>query len=248
MATPHPPSLTTAALLHFQLEWDPAFDGTLDNMQPDPEHWREEPLASVAAPTATTTSEDDAEQARRRAPLTIVPRRSLGALVGGVEAIADAIEALDDETMTPELRDSLSEQLVEALAGTKKKVDSTSAVLAMFESLEAAAKAERERLEKREAYYARQTERLSTYVLAVLTASKLDKIDGETSTLAKRMNPPSVRIDVDVATLPAEFVRYAAPPPPPPPAADKVGLKRALTAGRVIDGVRLERSARLVRS
>jgi hypothetical protein len=69
--------------------------------------------------------------------LSIVPKRSLRALVAGVDAIADAIEQLDDETLTPELKDALSEQLIGALAGTRAKVDSTCRALALFESLEA---------------------------------------------------------------------------------------------------------------
>lgn len=175
---------------------------------------------------------------------TTPAKPSLRALVAGVDAIAETIEALDDDQMSPAMRDALSEQLVAALAGTKKKVDSTNAVLAMFEALESAAKLERDRLEKRAEYYARQTARLETFVLAVLEASKLDKIDGETSTLTRRKNPPAVQID-DATAIEQEFLKYA---PAPPPTPDKAAIARALKAHRDVAGARLTQSVRLVRS
>lgn len=231
----------------------------IDADQPDPFGWSDDseapalpPLPSTppagAPPDPDPAAEPELERARRLRVMPSPAKRSLRDRVGAVEYIADLIEQLDDEAMTAEVRDELSRQLIDELAGTRAKVDATSATLAMFESLEASAAAERDRLAKRVARYAAQRERLETYVLAVLTASKLDKIDGETSTLARRLNPVSVRIDCDPATLPREFLRFAAPPPPPPPAPDKTELKRALQAGREIDGVRLERRAKLVRS
>jgi hypothetical protein len=80
-----------------------------------------------------------------------------------------------------------------------------------------------------------------------MTASKLERLDGETSSIALRKNPPSVRIDCDVLDLPAVFLRCP-PPVTPPGTADKAALKRALAAGVEIEGVRLERTTRLVRS
>jgi hypothetical protein len=172
-------------------------------------------------------------------------RRSLREHVNLVDYIACTIEALDDEELTDEVRDELSQQLLEAMAGTREKVDSTSRVLAMFESLQAGAKAERERLQKREAYFARQIDRLELHVLAILTASRLDKIEGETSTLARRKNPPYVVI-VDEDQIPAEFLRT---PPPPAAVPDKTAIKKAIAAGVHVSGARLNNdSFRLVRS
>lgn len=161
-----------------------------------------------------------------------------------VTYIADTIEALDDEALTDELRDQLSAQLIEELAGTREKVDSVAAVLAMLEGLAASAEREIERLAKRANRYTRQAKRLELYVLAVLTASKLDRIEGETSTLAKRLNPPKVVID-DGATFGHEFTFY---PPVPPPEPDRKAIKKALLAKRRVAGCRLERGERLVRS
>ena len=174
----------------------------------------------------------------------VTPRVSLRAHIEGVEAIADTIEGLDDETLTDDERDELSAMLISAIAGTKRKVDATANVFAMFETLEAGAKAEKERLAKREAYYARQIERLTEYVTVTMQTSKLDKLDGETSTLKLRKNPPSVAIEPG-ARLDDEWLVY---PDAPPPRPDKAAIGRALKAGRAIAGATLQATMRLVRS
>jgi hypothetical protein len=182
--------------------------------------------------------------------LTLVPpaRRSLRALVGTVEGIADAIEVLDDGTLDDQTRDELSAQLIEALCGTRSKVDRTASTLAMFEHLEAAATAERKRLDERAAFYGRQRERLETYVLAVLDASKLDRIDGETSSLQRKKNPPKVVID-EAALIPWDYMRMPPEVEPPPPEPDKKLIAAALKADPAsVPGCRLTQGARLVRS
>jgi hypothetical protein len=174
-------------------------------------------------------------------------RRSLREHVEGVEAIADAIEQLDDEALSQEARDELSAALIEALAGTRKKVDAVASTLALFESLRIAAATERDRLARRVDFYARQSERLEIFVLAILSASKLTRLDGETSTLMRRLNPPGVVID-DESAIPMEFLRWPPVPPEPPPVPDKATIKKAILSGHAVEGCRLERSVRLVRS
>lgn len=217
-------------------------DGVADVWAPeldpgDPANW---PAADIDAYDATPASGSG---------LTLVPapapkKPTLRNRVERVEYIASVIEQLDDEAMTVEIRDQLSAQLIEELAGTREKVDSTCAVLGMFESLEAASEKEIERLAKRVERYQKQRERLELCVLAVLTASKLDRIEGDTSTLARKLNPPKVVIE-DGATFGHEFTRY---PPAPPPEPDKAAIKKALLAKRKVVGARLENGARLVRS
>jgi hypothetical protein len=179
--------------------------------------------------------------------LEIVPRRTLRGHVATVEFIADSIEALDDDSLTPERRDELSAALIAELAGTRAKVDRVASVLAMFEHLAQAAGAEAKRLEKRAEYFSRQAARLTDYVLAVLEASQLKKLEGETSTLARRLSPPAVLID-DENLIPREFMRHAPQPPPPPAVPDKVRIAGALKAKRDVPGARLVQRARLVRS
>jgi hypothetical protein len=179
--------------------------------------------------------------------LTVVPKRiTLREHIEGTDAIIRTIGDLDEEDLTPEAKDELSAMLISALAGTRKKVDATAAAIAGLEHRLAADKAERDRLAKRVQRDERQLERLEDYVLAVLEASNLDKIDGETSTLARRPNPPSVVPDTSVAgPLAREFVRE---PKPAPWSEDKTAIKTAIAAGRQIPGFAVGRSIRLVRS
>jgi hypothetical protein len=171
-------------------------------------------------------------------------KRSLRSRVNAVDFIAATIEALDPEEVTDEVRAELSAQLIEELAGTREKVDATGRVFAMYETLIAGAKSEKERLAKREARFERLRQRLEDYVLALLTASKLDAIEGETSTLTKRNNPP--RLDVTAPELvPAKYLRT---PPAPGPVPDKDAIKKAIKGGAEVPGCQMVQGARLVRS
>lgn len=170
----------------------------------------------------------------------------------GVDAIAQMVEEIDaieqDEELTPAEREAATKAviaaLLPALAGTRKKVDSTNSVLAMYEHLVAAAKGERDRLTKRIRRFERCGERLTQYVLATLTASRLEQLDGETSTLTRRLNPASVvfveGIDFE-ADLEDEFLRWKAEP-------DKVAIKAAIKAKREVPGASLVKLPKLVRS
>jgi hypothetical protein len=171
-------------------------------------------------------------------------KKSLRAHIEGVDAIAQTVESLDDEQLDDEARDELSAMLIAAIAGTKRKVDDTARVLSMFAHLEAAAKSERDRLDKRAKYFARQSERLETYLLATLEASKLDRLDGETSTLRRQRNPPRVVI-AEGASVPHQFLVYPDAPPPHP---DKAAIAKALKAKRTVAGCSLVADYRLVRS
>lgn len=176
--------------------------------------------------------------------LTVMPKRTLREHLNDVDAIAETIEALDADDLDDVSRDALSEMLIKAIAGTREKIDSSTRVLAMFEHLEAAAAAEAARLAKRASGFARRRDRLETYLLAVLEASKLTKIEGNTSAITVRLNPASVVIDEGIQLAP-EFLRT---PPPPAAVPDKTAIKAALTRKEYVPGCRLERAKRLVRS
>jgi hypothetical protein len=183
------------------------------------------------------------------ASLSLVPARkhSLVEHLSDVEAIQTTLESLDDDAMGPEAREDLERMLMEAIAGTRVKVDRTAAILSVFETATAAATAEAVRLKARAEYFERQRKRLETYVLAVMSASGLKKLDGATSTLASRNNPASVVID-DESRIPWDFFRVPEPRPDPPPAPDKKLIAQALRAGSAVEGARLVASQRLVRS
>jgi hypothetical protein len=205
----------------------------------------------MATPTLFDQAPDlwddyEAEAAPPAAPapaLTLVPKRSLRDHIEGVDLILEALDQLDGENLSEERTLELSTDLISALAGTREKVDNVSRCIAMFDGLEASAAAENERLKKRAATFARQRQRLIDYTLATMEASKLPKLEGNTSTLALRKNPPSVRID-DETAIPRTYFRF----PVPPPVVDKAAIARDLKALREVPGARLVTSNRLVRS
>ena len=177
--------------------------------------------------------------------LAVVPKRSLRDHVSGIDLIIETIQALeDDDALTDEAREDLSRMLVGELAGTRRKVDNVNGALATWESLDAAAAKEIERLQKRRERFSKLTDRLEMHVLAVLEASDLPKIEGEISTLARKKNPPSVAV-LEPAAVPVEYMRQPAPPKAAP---DKALIKSALLAGAEVPGCGLVSSYRLVRS
>ncbi|MEP6539676.1 MAG: siphovirus Gp157 family protein [Bryobacteraceae bacterium] len=171
---------------------------------------------------------------------------SLYDCVAEIDLIANTLEAIDAEDLLPELRDELERELNDAIAGTREKIDRTASVLAAFEAAELAATAEMRRLGARKDRIVRQRERLEGYVLSVLAAASVKKLDGFTSTLAARTNPVSVVID-DAAGLPAEFLRIPKPVVPDP-TPDKGAIKAVLARGEFVAGCRLAQTVRLVRS
>ncbi|HEX4138387.1 MAG TPA: siphovirus Gp157 family protein [Bryobacteraceae bacterium] len=182
--------------------------------------------------------------------LALVPKRSLFAHVREVEDIADLVDQLDRAgELDPDTAELLSATLCASVAGTKDKIDRSCAVVAAFEAGEAAAAAERERLDARAKRFARLRERLEAYLLAVLVASNLDRIDGNTSSIARRRNPPKIEI-LDESAIPWEFMRLPDPPPPPAAVPDKSAIKIALKADAAcVPGARLmPDNYRLVRS
>jgi hypothetical protein len=179
--------------------------------------------------------------------IALVPKRiTLRAHIEGVDAILLTIGDLDEEDLTAEEKDELSAMLISALAGTRKKVDATSGAIARLEHQLAADKAERDRLAKRVQRDERQLERLEDYVLAVLEASNLPCIQGETSTLKRQKNPASVVPDPTFCgPLAPEFIRE---PKPAPWTEDKNAIKIAIKGGRIVPGFTTASEMRLVRS
>lgn len=216
------------ASLLAQLTPLPLIDADPD--QPDPLTWREEPLDEDLDAIETELAIEAAEQKMT--------------LRDCVRTVEDIVEALDDEQLAPELRDALSATLVDAIAGTREKIDRTSSVFAMYEGIESAIEVEIGRLNERLAWARRQHQRLTDYVLATIEASKLPKLDGWTSCLKAQKNPPKVVI-AEGACIPDEFL---VTPPAPAPRPDRDSIKRALKAGFTIPGCSIVQAKRLVRS
>lgn len=173
-----------------------------------------------------------------RAGLSLVDR------IKEVNLIQETLDALDEEGITPEISELLTSELIAALAGTRDKIDRTCGVLAAFEAAAFAAQNEIDRLDKRKAHFIRQHDRLEAYALAALQLANSKTLEGHTSKLSARLNPPSVVID-DATRIPAEFMRTPAQPPPTP---DKTKIKNAIKAKTDVPGARLATSYRLERA
>jgi Siphovirus Gp157 len=223
--------------------FDPyAFDG--DPSQPDPINWSDEVTNGISLASPIDWRHGDPGFS---APaLALVPRRSLREHISEVDAIADTIEAMDDEDLTEEARARLAAMLLGAIAGTKNKVDATTAVMARLEHRAEAQKAERDLLDQGLKRSLHQLDRLGDYVLQVLDGAGLDRIEGDVSTLTRRRNPASVVPDGTVSgPLAREFVRE---PKPGPWSEDKTAIRVAIAAGRQVPGFACYQSVRLVRS
>lgn len=169
---------------------------------------------------------------------------SLRDQVMDLQLLADTVEALGEEDLSPELREDFEQDLLRAISGTREKVDRTGDTLGFFASAQAAATQEIQRLEARRDHFARAQARLENYVLRVIECSKFAKLEGYITTLSARKNPPSVAIAAG-AVLPEQFMRQPAVPAPVP---DKTAIKAALKAGAEIEGATLVQTVKLVRS
>jgi len=160
-----------------------------------------------------------------------------------VAVILATLEALEGNG-SPEVQAALEQDLRTAISGTREKIDRTACALSSFEAAEDHVVKEIARLAARQARLARQRERLESYVIGVLVAAGVKKLDGFTGTLAVRANPVSIVIE-DTALLPAECLRL---PKLPDPAPDKGAIKAELGRGEFVPGCRLAQTVRLVLS
>lgn len=89
------------------------------------------------------------------------------------------------------------------------------------------------RLNKKKQAVSNNVERLTNLVMLAMQNVGKDEFVYDTGKLRLQNNKPSVRIDIDIERLPAEFIKTEIKP-------NKTALSKALKAGAVIDGVVLE--------
>jgi hypothetical protein len=168
---------------------------------------------------------------------------SLYERVGEVEQLAAMLESLDpSEDLGDAARAQITRDLLEAISGTRDKLDRTAAVLKQYASAAKAASEEAARQSAREKFFERQIERLEGYVLSILTSRELKQLDGNTVTFKSQLNPAKLVID-DAGALTERWL-YQAPRPAPVP--NNAEIKAALVAGETVRGARLAQSRRLV--
>jgi hypothetical protein len=137
------------------------------------------------------------------------------------DVLRDTLEALGGEL---ELKATNVAMYVENLASFADQIDE-------------AAKAMKERASR----VRKRSDAVRQYLMSMMQAAQITKIEAPQFTLAIRKNPPALFIAPDVV-IPAEFM---VTPPAPAPYPDKAKLKQAIKDGLVIDGVRLEQGERL---
>lgn len=150
--------------------------------------------------------------------------------------ITDTLEALMNSLElceTPEQRAQCEAEIEQAVATQVKKVDDFCRFLAHLESQENLATCEIERLKTRKQSINRMLQRLEAYAVRVMENANLKKIDGDTSRLSLRQNPPAVEI-TDESLVPAEFKTIT-----PHVSIDKRAIKKAIDGGRDVPGADL---------
>ncbi len=146
------------------------------------------------------------------------------------EALCLLLEAAEQHNHEDPSLQAAVEEYLEAAAEKRDRVAQFLAHLAQQQEF---AKGEIRRLREREAYFARQQERMESYVIQYMEAKGIRKLEGRTTTLALRACPPSVRI-LDQSAIPANFLVCKQEFVP-----DKKAIKSAIEAGADVPGADL---------
>lgn len=147
----------------------------------------------------------------------------LAALVNTLDMIEDPVKRAECEA---EIARLISLQLT--------KIDHFCQFLAHLESQAELCAHEIDRIKGRQYYLKRTLERLENYAIRVMEEQETRKLDGETSSLRLRQNPPAVEI-TDAAKVPDEYrivvetVSF-----------DKRAIKKALETGSEVPGADLK--------
>jgi hypothetical protein len=135
------------------------------------------------------------------AVVPIRPRGSLYEITDHLAALFDTVDMAETE----EQRQAIGAEIANYLEAEVRKVDGVASYLAHCEAQQQLAAAEIQRLQNRKEAYERREEHLKQYVISIMEANKLKKLEGATSTLSLRACPASVEV-LDEAAVPAEFM------------------------------------------
>ena len=153
-----------------------------------------------------------------------------------VALLHQRIEATD-----PEDQAQFDQLLSRAISAAKEKVDRCHHALAALETLSAAAGEEINRLKKRQQQADEAATRLKGYIIALMQAHMLQRLDGHTTGFSLRRNAPAVEI-ADEDQLPGEYLTWTETARP-----DRKRIKEALASGQPVEGARLVQTISLVR-
>lgn len=123
--------------------------------------------------------------------------------------------------------------LPQYLEHSLEKRDRVATALRIYDNQAAFCEEEIARLKERKEAILKRKSRLVSHVIGVMQSMDVDRIEGKTSTLCLRSNPPSVAIQ-DEEKIPAEykFVKQSV-------VIDKAGISKALKAGIEVPGADL---------
>ncbi len=156
-------------------------------------------------------------------------------------ACLNTVEMLDAPE-DAELREELETRIAALITAEIRKVDGITRVMAHLESQADLATLEIKRLQARKHAIEAHSARLEACIRRAMELAGKTVLEGSTSTLQLKKNPPAVFLR-DVAAVPAEFktttITYGV---------DKDGIKRAIKAGGDVPGAELVQGDRLVRS
>ena len=156
---------------------------------------------------------------------------------------ADLVELihLRMECSDPQEQAQFDKLLHQTIGNTRDKVDKCSHALAALETLSAAAAEEIARLKRRQQQADAAAASLKAYLLGIMQAHGLKRMDGHTTGFTLRNNAPSVEIE-DEERIPDQFLAWKETCCP-----DKKLIKAALAQGQPVDGARLVQTLSLVR-
>ncbi|MFC4275532.1 siphovirus Gp157 family protein [Achromobacter aloeverae] len=131
---------------------------------------------------------------------------------------------------------------LESLGGELQvKAQNTIAFTQHLEAVCASIKEAEQKMANRRRVIEKKVERIKNYVLQVMQANDIQRIECPHFVLSIAKNPPSVLIE-DERQIPQD---YFTSPPPPPPHVDKALIKKAIQDGFEVPGAKLQQGVRL---
>jgi len=152
-------------------------------------------------------------------------------------ALSDSYDLCDTDEARAECKAEIERAIIQQL----RKVDSFCQFLAHLESQTELAAAEIHRIEARSRQIWRTQKRLEEYAIRTMQTWNLRVLDGDTSQLRLRDNPPAVEI-IDEPLIPGEYRHRVETF-----TIDKRLIKRAIDEGTPVPGAQLRTGVRLVR-
>lgn len=158
-------------------------------------------------------------------------------LIAAHERLSEALEAeVPDNAETAAATAAALAEVERAILSAGEKRDACGMVLRRIENAAAFHAAEAKRMKVIAERDERAAERFRAYILQIMQAHNLEKIEGQSSKFSIQQNPASVEVGLGVSGLPERFVRVIPEQREP----DKRVIGQALKAGEEVPGCRLK--------